>query len=165
VINKGEKEMDLKNKEKKEMKEFKSAEIATNWWADKILDGSSKDAGFNDEQFMESLMFLLSSIESANKLTFEQIEIFKTELKNSINHELNNWDSVHLKVDYNPEGLLKEAATKAKINCGVGSSFPFKTFMIVTKDNVKVSCGYAKAFETLYDESQLNLKEEESLSK
>ncbi len=108
-------------------------ELAAQWWVDRLSpkeDAASKNA----EKVGGKQGVLMSRIMSRTKeITPEQLETFKTALVEGLRHcrtgivwGFNSTGEAWLFVDYEPQGLLLEAATIAKIN---PFKFPSKTKM------------------------------------
>ena len=131
------------------MENYISAKEATKWWAREIKNGIKQNNGMEDQLGY----LLLASLISSNKISDEQISIFSDTLVKLINNELNIRNEVTLSVDYRAEKILADAADKAEIYCGTGSSFPCKTTMVVSRKQVSVRCGYGSPEEIIFPES------------
>lgn len=121
-------------------------EVAVNWWADKISKRHHHDNGDNSTA---SVMACLLADMGHKETTEEQVEVFKRELTALLTDEYENrfgkseYGSILIGCDYGPGLMLDKAAKIAGIN---SMNFPFKTFMDITKNEVKVSDGYCQPY-------------------
>ena len=127
-------------------------EVAVNWWADKISNRHRHSNGDNSEASVRAC--LLADI-GYKVLTDEQIETFKRELTTLLTEEYEErFEKLHLTCtidigcDYGPCVMLDKAARIAGINV---LNFPFKTYMSIAKDSVKVSDGYCEPYVKIGD--------------
>ena len=130
------------------MKEFKEltkiqkeklADIASNWWANKISGNFHHDNG-DKSKGGQFAMFLADL--GKKQLTQDQINNFKTDLKIEIINafeESYNCYEMSLDCDYNPDYLLRKCAEKHDIN---SLNFPFKTSLYISPTAVTVRDGY-----------------------
>jgi hypothetical protein len=60
--------------------------------------------------------------------------------------------SCHIGCDYDPDKTLCDAIKKAGLNPMDfrKTSFPWKTYMVITSKTIEVSCGYGKPMEIIY---------------
>ncbi len=84
------------------------------------------------------LALLLQADEKADQDN-ESIDAFEQELITIL--ESQDAEYIHLGVDYRPDHILQEAATKAELDLGM-TSLPWKTTMWIKSGEVTVSEGY-----------------------
>jgi len=114
-----------------------TAEVAGKWWADKLRRGTVQNNG----EDMQSMMMTLFAMMAPKSASYdEDVDDFEAILVELIDAELKGGRDVYLRVDYHPEGLLREAAVSADID--VDFKLPVKTSMRVSKETVVVSEGY-----------------------
>ncbi len=121
--------------------------VAANWWAN-IIVNPKFDNG--DDSNADGMAFLLTMmVNSKSSISKEQIDIFRKELADIIVEQMKSSRNgeCNLDVDYEPDMLLHEAAHKAGID---DMGFPWKTSMVISKDKVSVSVGYAADWKTLW---------------
>ena len=129
-------------------------ETAVNWWAKKIHTPFHHDNGANDSANVMACFFA----DMGRKFsTEEQVEVFKRELTALLTDEYENrfgkseYGNIIIGCDYRPCTMLNNAAKVAGIN---DLNFPFKTYMYIEAEKVKVSDGYCKPFVELEAESE-----------
>lgn len=120
--------------------------IAVNWWANAIVNPKFD----NGDDSTGIAVLLRMMVNTKNSISKEQIAIFKKELADLIVEQLNStsYGECRLGVDYQPDTLLSTAAQKAGIANDIG--FPWKTDMVISKEKVSVSAGYAASWEDLW---------------
>lgn len=119
----------------------KLAEIASQWWTNKISGDFHHDNG-DKSQSGQFAMFLADL--GTKQLTQEQIDSFKKDLKDVIMNafeEYSNWWEINLGTDYAPGYLLKDCAEKNNIST---LNFPFKTDLWITPTSIIVRDGYGR---------------------
>lgn len=137
----------------------KEAEVAAEWWKNNIGSGAKHD---NGDLFQSLFMQMLS----ANyQIPDSKKEEFKEALKTAIIQEYEsrgrlygrvqlsfekNCPEVYLSVDYDPDELLFAVARESGLS---GRIFPVKTKMLIRQGSVKVSAGYGKDFEEIFEGS------------
>lgn len=130
------------------MEKLQSVEVAVEWWANKIQTPTVYDNGDTSKTgAMTSLLASMLASNARNGLNSEQIQKFKEILSNLIYQEIENYGFSTLTVDYQPQGILGEAAMVSQID---ESLFPWKTNMSIYTEQVVVSEGYRKEYETIY---------------
>jgi hypothetical protein len=92
---------------------------AANWWAERLRAPS----------------YYKSNDEEEEKKFIPKRQEFEKYLDQLIRENIQKEKEVRLKTDYDPEGLLKDAAVEAKISWQIGT-FPTKVVMLVDKDKV-----------------------------
>lgn len=111
-----------------------AVKIMVEWWVEKIQAPLNQNNGDNSENggMAFSLMNMVS-MNAQKEITKDKIEIFKTELTESLltGKDGGRW-STTLEVDYNPGKKLADACKKAGIN---SMSLPCKTFTFINNDN------------------------------
>lgn len=122
--------------------------VAVNWWANAIVNPKFDNGDPNATSGMAFIMAMM--VNSKKSITKEQIDLFKKELANIIAEEIESSRNgeCYLSVDYDPDMLLRTAATNAGIDSSMG--FPWKTSMSISKNTVCVLAGYAAPWETLW---------------
>lgn len=124
------------------MEKEKLIDIAVNWWADKL----KKPHHDNGDNSQAGIMAMIMADMASSKISDEQIEVFKKELKTRIEEQYQDIEEIRdiwLGCDYAPMKILSVPAEIAGINL---MNFPFKTDMRITKGCVEVSDGYAQPF-------------------
>ena len=116
------------------------AQKAAKWWANQLRGTAKLDNGDPSNAGGMALMLatLLQADEKADQNN-EHIDAFEQELTIILEREKD--DYFHLGVDYHPDHVLQEAATKAELNLGM-TSLPWKTTMWIMSGEIKVSEGY-----------------------
>ena len=141
-------------------KEYKTAEIAANWWTEAVFGYDYKaDIGAKNlsEQVSESLLMLLH--QAIKDKHIDKKENFHSALKSVVNRELNKNGVAFLYVDYFPDNNLTEAACEAGFEPEDGT-FPPKTGMNITRESVEVKYGHTADYETIYEEKKENKKDD-----
>lgn len=120
------------------MEKYKSADVATNFWATKISQPATFDNGDYSLAGLKTSMLAYTMLGGQNRpsLSEEQIDNFKQLLSNTIEEQLDARGFCSLEVDYEPQGILYQVADEAGID---RSLFPWKTMMDITEYYVKVS--------------------------
>lgn len=108
--------------------------IAADWWADAIV--SSRVSGDAD------LPFILYALKAGSTKEYspEQIKLFKDAVAKGIMAELSINDQCILKVEYQPCTILSEAGKLIDLS---ELNFPWKTNMVISRDEVYVIEGYS----------------------
>ena len=127
------------------------AQVAAKWWADKLRYGTVQNNG----EDMQSLMMTLLSMRGS-KRNEEDIQRFEDVLAELIDQQLAMRGGAYLRVDYHPEGLLRDAAEEANID--VSFALPVKTSMRVDSGTVMVAEGYGAEEKQLYPKVDRNKK-------
>lgn len=124
----------------------KSYEVAANWWATRIKNFKRFDNGESDKNnFLASLLATQNALNSMP--SEEQLITFEKALAKLIKDELKTKNEVIVKVDYDPNELLLNAAKEAGISKTV---FPWKTIVWVKDNKVTVRDGYNAKVEIIY---------------
>ncbi len=116
------------------------AQKAAKWWADQLRGTAKLDNGDPSETggMVLALAMLLQADEKVDQDN-ENINVFEQELGAIL--ESKDAEYTHLGVDYHPDHILQEAATKAELGLGM-TSLPWKTTMWIQGGEIKVSEGY-----------------------
>ncbi len=128
-----------------------TAQIAAKWWADKLRNGTVQDNG----EEMQSMMMTLLTMRAPKK-DEKDIEKFEQVLTELIDDEIESRGWAYLRVDYFPDGILKDAAEIAKIE--ISFELPVKTWMRVSGEEVSVAEGYGSSTKQLYPIGDRNKK-------
>lgn len=116
---------------------IEAAKATAKWWREKITNCNHDNGDNSFSSVMAGRMADLLALE--NKPTEEQLNKFEEALVDLISKD--NITVVSLMCDYNPCGILYEAATIARIDSSV---FPWKVNTVTTDEVLSVSDGYAK---------------------
>lgn len=111
--------------------------VAARWWADQ-LRGTKQDNG--DQIGLANVVAVLKG----DRQPADLVEKFEVVLLRMLEE---NGSSL-LSTDYDPSGLLVEAAHEAGIPASCGP-FPLKTVMWIDSGSVKVKHGYGAAIQKL----------------
>ena len=139
----------LVSDEEKTLRE--TSKVAAKWWADKLRYGTVQNNG----EDMQSMMMTLFAMR-ASKFNGDDINEFERVLAELVDNDIDARGSAYLRVDYHPEGLLRDAAEEANID--VSFKLPVKTSMRVSEEEVTVSEGYGAAEKQLYPKVDKNKK-------
>lgn len=132
--------------------------IVVNWWANRIIDTKHDNGAYDFTNFMANSLADMG----VEKLTEEQIEGFKKDLKEEINEMYKEWGNcgdLYLGCDYSPCVALRNAAKKNNIP---ELNFPFKVSMWFSNAHVVVKNGYGAEMEILYATKEYYLERIES---
>ena len=129
-------------------------ETATSWWIDNLsLNSLTSFGGGIEDERMENLREVAKEMgeffdiyRAIPKEKKKEFQKFKEVLGNRIRILLLARYSCYLKVDYCPEGELALAIKEAKLN----GTFPMKTYMNISRDEIKVQKGYSSPYEVIY---------------
>lgn len=131
------------------MKEYN--EVAAAWWANKLRNITLGCYNNGDESYIGGIgmlaAFLAADIRRPDSI---DIDNFERELGEKIKQEVEEFGRLYISCDYAPDNLLAELAYIHEINIGC---FPWKTSMWISKEEVKVSCGYGRPVITIYPEN------------
>ena len=117
------------------------ARAAGAWWTERLRRPEPHDNGSRD---LGSILACAMADRARHPITEEQLAVFRKELeKRVLQEELREFfGAVSLYSDYEPSGLLREAAKAAGIRPG---DFPYKTGLKIYSDGrVMVFTGYAQ---------------------
>ena len=117
------------------------ANKAAKWWADRLREDAKLDNG--DESEMGLMTFLLAKMlqaEENSKGSMNDADKFEIALSKILERRNDTW--LAFGVDYHPDHILQEAASKANIDLGM-TRLPWKTTMRIEEGKVFVRCGYA----------------------
>ncbi|MBO5141662.1 MAG: hypothetical protein J6C46_01455 [Clostridia bacterium] len=117
--------------------------VAVNWWANAIMSPKYD----NGEEI--PAMFARLAARTSHSYSQDDILVFKSTLADEIEKELKEYTTCVLDVDYGPCEALGRAGEKIGMD---GMSFPWKTSMHVSKEQVTVSAGYAAPREILWSD-------------
>ena len=137
-----------KMKEKEESQKRGAAEVAADWWVEKIYGTAPDKFNMGEESYQAMMAQMLAMTNSLrNTPEEEKKEKLRSRLIEMISEELKQRGSCNLCTDYHPEGDLYRISKELDIS---ESSFPWKTNMNITEYEVEVKCGYGASYETLY---------------
>lgn len=139
------------------MNQEQAAKIGAKWWTDQLAKKSEQNTG--DALLSMASSWAENKAREINPLTAEKLAVFQSHLEASLLAFIQktewlegdpDWGSALriVGVDYHPDRILREAATKAGIN---ELHFPVKTMMRLDPDGVKVSLGYGGEVEEITD--------------
>lgn len=135
-------------KEKRNEKKT-AAEVAANWWVEKVFETSPNKFDMGEENPMLQMLAMMNSMQATPEDS--QGLAFKKMLIKKISQEVKKYGRCTLSTDYHPEGVLLEIANEVGIS---ESSFPWKTCMHVSEMEVTVKCGYGADFVTIYPQAE-----------
>ncbi len=119
----------------------KTAKRAAKWWSDHLRHGAPMDNGDTSPNGPMTMMLgTLVQDRMRSQITPEAIDRFEQELAEIIVEEAGEYTFMHIGVDYHPDGVLAQAANRARID--VDFALPWKTSMWIEKDRITVSLGY-----------------------
>jgi len=110
------------------------AASAAAYWTD-LLRGGRAPSSMRDAEHSG----LLGPMADMPRPASNAIDFFEDYLRGLLETQLRRCGTAHLRVDYHPEGLLAEAAGAALLRA---FTFPFKTRMFVSAEEIVVSEGY-----------------------
>ena len=119
---------------------------AAMWWTDKLRKRQPHDNGDNSR---ESAFANLFADLLATPATEAQLNVFERALTVGIEEEYKKYledrtfPSIHIGCDYSPDNVLTVAAYKAGISI---HNFPYKTHMLISKNEVQVADGYGTPY-------------------
>lgn len=135
------------------MKKYRSAEIAAEWWADKLRHPDISDIeNMAPEEVLKFLEIATYEIDLERFPDEAQLQIFKNELEARINIQLQTKENVFLFSDREANCELADAAKVAGIYSGKKGCFYARLQMHVSRDEVLVSKDDDK-YECYYIES------------
>lgn len=123
----------------------KEIEVAVKWWVEKLGGFSPLKQDIGDAKLESDLAFL-GVLMGAHRAEPTKVKEFGLALARLMHEQ--PADTYWLDVDYDPMGLLGQAAEEAGI---FSFQFPYKTHMHVHKGKVIVACGYGQPYETIYE--------------
>ena len=135
--------------EKRENEKLSAAEVAANWWSEKVFETSPENFNMGEENPMLQMLAMMNSMQATPEDS--QVVAFKKMLIKKISKEIKKYGSCTLSTDYHPEGALAEIANEIRIS---ESSFPWKTCMHVSEMEVTVKYGYGADFVTIYPQAE-----------
>ena len=125
----------------KEQMKNKMADIAVNWWIDKI--GGSHNVG--DGLANAMLNFTSNNVKNPEENNIEKFrEIFLKRFKERYDKN----PHFDFSVDYSPEGMLSEICHESGID---GSKLPCKSVLTVNEKEMSARCGYQSQWDKLAD--------------
>ena len=130
---------------KRENEKLTAAEVAANWWVEKVFETSPNKFDMGEENPMLQMLAMMNSMQATPEDS--QVQAFKKRLIKKISQEVKKYGRCTLSTDYHPDGNLAEIANEIRIS---ESSFPWKTCMHVSEMEVTVKCGYGADFVTIY---------------
>ncbi len=119
---------------------------AAEWWSKAIYSPTFDNGDKSRNGDMASLLATLLS--ASDPVTKDQAEAFKLALTELLMEKMQTCLSFSIYVDYHPDQILVDAATRAGIRNT--RCFPWKTYMSINSDRVEVSAGYGKPYETIW---------------
>ena len=104
---------------------------AANWWREQLsIDGVEKYSPNDPNNVGAIFNYILQ-----DKFSKEQLDIFVNELTKEIDEALSSSESISLRSRWYPCNILERCGNIAGFS---GLSFPWQTFMIITKDSIRV---------------------------
>lgn len=138
----------------KKNKEEKIANMAAEWWANKVCRPKFDNGDDSEVGFLGSLM--AHSI--VKPVTEEMRKDFVCLLSKQISKKLNEKDYRYIQIgtDYHPDKILRESAENAGISL---DNFPWKTHMFIDENHISVSDGYRSPQEIIYQKKMETAEE------
>lgn len=145
------------NIEKEDYKAYKAvnAELvnsAVQFWANFLRDPSSFDLDNGEDQ--PPMIKILAAMTKAGSKPIDSaiIEKFESYLAAIIYNKLADGNNVTLSVDYNPDKVLSDVLDLAfgQENYMEKTIFPWKTYMLISLDEVRAYQGYMSDAKVLY---------------
>jgi len=132
-------------------------EVAAAWWANKLRNVTPASFNNGDESSAGGMgMLMMFLVADKRSPETDKVDAFEKELAQEIESQVKEFEKLYISCDYAPDIFLSDIAVKYGIDC---SCFPWKTTMLISKDEVKVSCGCGRPYNTIYPEN--NKKEGE----
>ena len=122
-----------------------AARVAANWWGDAVCGNARHDT----DNGMLNMIGRIAAAREPSPAT-SVLDRFVSALETGIAARVEKCGEVGLRVDYHPEGLLLDALNALDRESVRGFSFPPKTSMTVTANDVTVSNGYRAPTERLF---------------
>lgn len=138
-----------------------SAQVAAQWWSQKLVSGKKfDDLGSSERDKGMAIRIGLLDLVHLKAIPIDQIGEFEAQLAMLIIEEWEDqkcWkmmseNLVILNVDYHAVGLLANAGDLAGLS-NLETQFPRKTVMWVGEASVKVAVGYGGEVATLHEET------------
>jgi len=119
-----------------------TAKRAAHWWADRLRGESKLDNGDSSETgaMVWAMATMLQQAEKDNRAP-EQIDAFEDALTDVLIENEPRIQFSGFGVDYHPDWILSKAAERAGVDLGM-ASLPWKTYMHIKGDSVRVAEGY-----------------------
>ena len=123
-----------------------TAKRAARWWAGRLRGQSKLDNGDQSETggMVWAMATMLQQTEKDNRAP-EQIDAFEIALTDVLIENESRIQFSGFGVDYHPDWILSRAAERAGVDLGM-VSLPWKTYMHIRGDSVRVSEGYGADF-------------------
>lgn len=125
---------------------------AVQFWANFLRDPSSFDLDNGEDQ--PPMIKMLAAMAKAGSKPIDSaiIEKFESYLAAIIYNKLADGNTVKLSVDYNPDKVLSDALDLAfgQENYMEKTIFPWKTYMLISLDEVRAYRGYMSDAKVLY---------------
>lgn len=129
-------------------------EVAAAWWANKLRNITPACYNNGDESRVGGMgMMLAFLVADKRRPEEEKVDAFEKELAEKIKQQVEEFGRLYISCDYAPDDTLTELAYAHEIETGC---FPWKTSMWISKEEVKVSPGYAWNTITIYPENNNN---------
>ena len=123
-------------------------ETAAKWWADKVRNVGPGNFNNGDDSTSGGMAMILATMLAMDKEPdSESADQFEKILSEHIRKRVEDDGYLILDCDYGPCTLLSNVAKVSGVDA---SCFPWKTNMNITKEEVKVSCGYGAAYKKIY---------------
>lgn len=122
-------------------------EIAVNWWSERVTGKCVHDNGDRSETSAFAGLLADCMIEPVSNQDI--INLYKESLAKHILKASGNSKELCLSCDYSPDYILATAAKEAGISV---HNYPWKTSMILSEKEIKVSEGYGQPYWTIYFE-------------
>lgn len=127
-------------------------EVAATWWANKLRNITPASFNNGDESSAGGMGMLMAFLVADKRSPqTDKVDAFEKELAQKIEQEVEEFGRLYISCDYAPDNLLSELAYTHEIETGC---FPWKTSMWISKEEVKVSCGYARPAVKIYPENK-----------
>lgn len=122
-------------------------EAAVNWWSERVTGKYTHDNGDRSETSIFAGLLADCVIEPVSNQ--DMIKQYKESLTKHILKASGNSNNLCLSCDYSPDYILATAAKEAGISL---HNYPWKTSMILSEKEIKVSEGYGQPYWTIYFE-------------
>ena len=120
---------------------------ASKWWSEVVTNPEFD----NGDTSLTGGMTMIMANQLKEGVTQEQKEKFEEALFEVLKEKIKeDWDYFSFRSDYGPDGNLYKAFKRSGIS---EHNSPWKTDMILKKEKVLVSYGYAAPFETIWEET------------
>ena len=125
----------------------KLIDAAVNWWSERVTGKCTHDNG--DRSETSTFAGLLADLMIEPVSNQDTIKQYKESLTKHILKASGKSNNLCLSCDYSPDFILATAAKEAGISL---HNYPWKTTMLITDKEIKVSEGYGQPYQTIYSE-------------